>query len=648
MDAPRVANCEGAPQESTITEICFDYKIQLLFATLALYLLLATFFNINGSSAGSWDQYLGQRSDNHILIGTPKSYRADEWAFHTPAILSQCNSKPPFPTENYSLGGYKAPLVMNVPVRHFSMVLRPQFWPFFIVNPERAFAFYWNAKLVILIGGVFLLLMVVLENNFFLSLFGALWVFFSGYMQWWYSSPQEWPELVGCFALFTTAFIQMLISRRKIVVALSSFVFLIAFFNFAVSLYPAHQVPLAYLSCCIIIGVLLPRFRMVYPELLTNRFRLISVTLALTAGLIFLFYSDIKQTLDAFASTVYPGRRRSTGGGVSIVRIFSGFFGTFLSERHFPKVWDNACESSNFFLFFPVPLMFFGLELLRRKKVSALNIGLVIYIAIILFWLIWGFPKPVAQLTLFDRVLERRALLPLGIASIMWTCLLLHRTAKEHTLCSLKCKTGITAIMFIGTLIYSYYFNIVTDDFASISQIIMVCAFVTGASFLLLFRIPLLFAGLILIPNIFFHGLVNPICTGLSPILSNPIYEKISDAVRQDPEAKWIVYGKGVPLLANLTYAAGAKVFNGLKYIPHLDEMRELSLDHDDMTIYNRYGYISLSPGNGPQISFKLLNGRDLYEISVDPENDCWRRLHIAFLLLPTKEGILVRHRGTP
>ena len=292
--------------------------------------------------------------------------------------------------------------------------------------------------------------------------------------------------------------------------------------------------------------------------------------------------------------------------------------------------------------------MFFGLELIRRKKVSALNIGFVIYIAIILLWLIWGFPKPVAQLTLFDRVLERRALLPLGIASIIWTCLLLHGTAKEPNPCSPKCKTGIIAIMFLGTLIYSHYFNIVTDDFASVSQIIMVCAFVTGASYLLLFRIPLLFAGLILIPSIYFHGFVNPICTGLGPIVSNPIYEKISDTVRQDPDAKWIVYGRGDPLLANLTYAAGAKVFNGLKYIPHLDEMRELSLDHDDMTIYNRYGYISLSPSKGPQISFKLLNGRDLYEISVDPENDCWRRLHIAYLLLPTEEGILVRHRGTP
>jgi hypothetical protein len=600
-------------------ELRFDYKVKLLFAALALYLLFATFFSINGSSVGSWNtRFGGYRPDDHLLFGANENVRSDEWAIHTPAILSQCNSNPPFPTENYSLGGYKAPLIMNVPAKHFSMLLRPQFWPFFFVDPERAFAFYWNAKLVILIGGVFLLLMVILENNFFLSLFGSLWFFFSDYMQWWYSSPQEWPELVGCFALFTTAFIQMLISKRKIVVTLSSLVFLIAFFNFVVSLYPAHQVPLAYLSCCIIIGLILPRFRMIYSELLTDRFRLITVivTLLLTAGLLFLFYWDTKQTLDALANTVYPGRRRSLGGEVSIVRIFSDFFYPFISARHFPVVWVNACESSNFLLFFPVPMMLFGLELVRRKKASALNTGFAIYIAIILLWLICGFPKALAQLTLFDRILETRALLSLGIARI-----------------------GITAIMLLGTLILSYYFNIVTEDFASLPQIIIVCAFVAGASYLLLCKRQVLFVGLILIPNIFFHGMINPIRTGLGPILNNPIYKDIKHTVRQNPDAKWIVYERGTPLLANFTYAAGAKVFNGLKYVPHLEEMKKLSLKHADMTIYNRYGYISLPPYKGEQITFNLLGSADLYEILADPQNDCWRRLHITFVLWDTGKG---------
>jgi len=640
---------DRVPNDEAFIEIRFDYKTNLFLAALALYVLLTTCFNINGSSVGIWNNLLNSKTDLHILFGTSKGIRSDEWTIHTPAILSQCNSIPPFPTENYSLGGYKAPLVLNVPVKHFSILLRPQFWLFFLVGTERAFAFYWNMKLAILMGGVFLLLMLILKNNFGISVFGALWVYFSGYLQWWYSSPCEWPELIGCFALFTLALIQILVSRRKIIVVLSSLLFLISFFNFAVSLYPPHQVPLVYLSCCIVIGVLWPRFRTVLSELLMNRFRLafVILTLVLTAGLLFLFYCDTKQTLEVLTNTVYPGRRRSAGGEISIAQIFNGFFGIFMSEKHFPSLWDNVCESSNFFLFFPVPMMLMGWKWLRRKKVSTLDVVFAIYIAIILLWLIWGFPKPVAQVTLFDRVAGPRPLLSLGIASIIWTCLFLHQITKENALYTLKFKITVTAIIFIGVLIHAFYFNVVTDSFASIFQIIIVCTLVPVASLLLISRKTLLFVGLILIPNIMAHGMVNPIRIGLNPILNPPLYERIHQIVRQDPDSKWIVYSSYQ--LANFTYAAGARVFNGLKYIPHLDEMKVLSSKNTDVKIYNRYGYIVLSPVKGSEISFSLLNTADLYMISVNPENDCWKQLGITYCMLPSREGIhLYRYPGKP
>ena len=228
--------------------INFDYKTNLFLATLAIYLLIVTLFSVNGSSVGVWNDVFHQKADSQILLGKPKPIRMDEWSLHTPAILSQCNSPKPFPVENYSLGAYKTPLIMNLPVAHFSTFLRPQYWLFFLVGTEKAYAFYWGMKLALLVGGVFLLLMILLENNFFLSVFGALWVYFSSYMQWWYSSPAMLPELVGYFALLTSAFIIGLTSKRKTLIIAASLVFLVSFFNFVVSLYPPYQVPLAYLS----------------------------------------------------------------------------------------------------------------------------------------------------------------------------------------------------------------------------------------------------------------------------------------------------------------------------------------------------------------------------------------------------------------
>ena len=95
-----------------------------------------------------------------------------------------------------------------------------------------------------------------------------------------------------------------------------------------------------------------------------------------------------------------------------------------------------------------------------------------------------------------------------------------------------------------------------------------------------------------------------------------------------------------MPLLANFAYAAGANVFNGLKYVPNLEEMRELSTNNNDVDIYNRYSYISLLPVKGSQISFNLSVSADHYIISVDPENDCWKRLGITYCLLPTDGGV--------
>ena len=239
-----------------------------------------------------------------------------------------------------------------------------------------------------------MLLMILLENNFFLSVFGALWVYFSSYMQWWYSSPAMLPELVGYFALFTSAFIIGLTSKRKTLIIAACFLFLVSFFNFVVSLYPPYQVPLLYLSFCIVAGVILPRWRYVLSESLKNRFGAICICVSLlaTAGLLLVWYLDVRQTLDVLANTLYPGMRRTLGGGISTAQIFNGFSGFFVNEINFPKIWKNVCESSNFILLFPIPMTIMCWRWFTQKKMSPLDASLAIFILIIVFWQIAGFP----------------------------------------------------------------------------------------------------------------------------------------------------------------------------------------------------------------------------------------------------------------
>ena len=88
----------------------------------------------------------------------------------------------------------------SLPVRHYTMVFRPQLYGFFLFNLEWAYAWYWNMKVFGLLVSMFLLLRVLTRNTG-LALFGSLWLFFSSYVQWWFSCPPMLPEMLSSWAL---------------------------------------------------------------------------------------------------------------------------------------------------------------------------------------------------------------------------------------------------------------------------------------------------------------------------------------------------------------------------------------------------------------------------------------------------------------
>ena len=112
----------------------------LVLGLCGLLFLLCVALRINGSSSSFWYFKLGELDEAKGLIaGSPKPTRSDEWMVWTPAILSQLNHRPPLPVTNPSLGAGAAPLLMSIPVRHYSMLFRPQLWGFFFLDAEHGF-----------------------------------------------------------------------------------------------------------------------------------------------------------------------------------------------------------------------------------------------------------------------------------------------------------------------------------------------------------------------------------------------------------------------------------------------------------------------------------------------------------------------------
>lgn len=290
--------------------IRFDGKTWIFLTLLLLALIAATAFKLSGSSVGMWNIIIkGQDQKLGMVAGTPRAIRADEWMGTTLQMISQAGSNPPFPTTNPVWGSAEVPLIANLPVRHWSMLFRPQYWGFFVLDIDRAFSFYWGMKACFLLGGVFLLLMILTDNDFGMSLLGALWVFFSGFIQWWYSASGMLPEMIGCVALLLVAIHYVVLSPHRWTIAASAVIFLACLLNSALCFYPPFQVPLLYLGIAILVGSLGPRLPTILKrDALAFRISAMGAALLTVAVLGTIFYHDARQAITMARETVYPGR----------------------------------------------------------------------------------------------------------------------------------------------------------------------------------------------------------------------------------------------------------------------------------------------------------------------------------------------------
>ncbi|MBE7212723.1 MAG: hypothetical protein INR65_17050, partial [Gluconacetobacter diazotrophicus] len=229
---------------------------------LALLFLAAVAACLNGSSVALWTA--GSFLDIHprevrpgLLLSTPKVQRADEWNVWTPAMLNQARQEPPFPVHNATLGPGATPLLMSLPARHYTMAFRPALWGFFFLPFDYAFSWYWNAKVFGLGAAVFLLGWTLTGGRFGWSVFTAVAVQFSPFVQWWFSTPAMLPEMIACWSLGLVAALALFApggGRRGRVLAAGAVAFCAV--GFVLCCYPAFEIPLAHVGLCVLAGSL--------------------------------------------------------------------------------------------------------------------------------------------------------------------------------------------------------------------------------------------------------------------------------------------------------------------------------------------------------------------------------------------------------
>ncbi len=607
--------------------IRFDKKVSIyIIVCLTLFLLFVS-LKWHNSSIPYWNQVVndGGDPDRGLLAGKPLRIRSDEWLVASSFILAQ--QKKEFPVSNEALGYGKTPLTFGLPTNHLVSIIRPTFWGYYFLDIERAFAWHWNFKIFPFLISSFLLLMLFTQNNFLLSIFGSIWLFLSSAIQWWSINTELFT--FGCLSVIS--FIYILYSDKPKIIIVNGVLFIISSYSFAMVLYPAYQVPMAYFLFALILGYLIKnknRLRLKFTNTLTWKVLTLGCSMAILLYLVYLFYHESKDTIEVITNTVYPGKRNEKGGDFSIFRLFTDNFSLFMSQEKFPSHWGNICEISSYLMLFPIASIIIVADFIKTKKTDPLLFSLLIFQFVIFIWFFVGFPEILAKLSFFNSSPTYRTFFVFGFSNVIATILFLS----HHKNLIIKNNIVTKLILFFSIFILSYSINYLLNQeahsFFSTTQVLTASIIFSCLNWLVIhfnenkiYRIAFyIICLLFIIPNI----KINPLSKGLSPYYENGIYKTVSGINTKDPGSGWAVFG--IFTYANFLKSAGINCFNGVQMVPPLSKLHVLDPEMKNESIYNRYAHIAFSTYIDGQDSVEFsLNQNDLYSINMDP---CSPRLY--------------------
>ena len=564
----------------------------------------------------------------------------DEWMISSTGVIGQYNAG--MPIKNESVGDLNAPVVWGLPVKDISTVLRPHLWSYFIFDVERAFAFSWNFNIFFFLASTFLLFMLLTKNNFWLSITGTFFIFFSGGLQW-------WSYFIGNYMLYLNgmfiSMVYLLYNKKLLPLVIAGLFFILSVYGFIFNLYPPFQVPLVYLYLFLFIGFLLQRknFQIIKEGLLL-KIIVFTISLVILVGFIYHYYNLVKDTYTLMLNTVYPGRRFSTGGGLINGKVFAEFFGIFMTDLHTPTQWMNICEASGFIMFFPILFYGIGYYYYKTKKTDPILISLSVFILIGLIYVLLGFPGFLSKITLFSMTPDFRTLPIVGVGNcILLICYIASNKTeiKKEKLSWIELGVlGGASLIFM--LIASSLINKATNNFFTGAQVGIATVLIVVSYLLIRYKYlsrTKLALYIVLLVMVLPNAMVNPITKGLGPILENPLVVDSKEIHEKDPQARWALYGDS--RLSNLLKANGINVFNSVKLVPPMKDMKILDPAGKQDSVYNRYAWMTINSKQiadllnsdwGDTVVFRKTN-QDGYITFIDPCSPKFKQLGVKYFV---------------
>ena len=611
---------EGKNNKINIIDVII--KFRFLIASVMFILLVS--FKINGSSIGVWDMYASELIDPKeisVLIGINRPIRSDEWMVQTTYYMAQAMSDEFYPLYNTNIidDGLNMILAYNSPVANLSILGKPFNWGFLLLGKEYGLSWYWAFKTIALLLLSFEISMILTRKMRGLSILSSFWITFSPAIQWWFM------QHVGDTIFFALAMIVAFykyvenIDKNKWRKLAFSLMFAFSAIGFALVIYPAFQVPLAYLILVFMAIIYFGMFKR--PKLKKDDYIFVSMIILIIGIILGQFLLTSMDAIKATLETVYPGKRVSTGGGVELFR-----YAEFMINAYTPLKdinYLNNCEVSSFINFFIGSVIVLFISIRKNVKDIGIGIGLFVVALLQFIWTVVPFNETIAKITFLSYVPTDRMMLMFSFTSMLLSIWAIGVIFREKILSPLV-GTIVALLNFsaYGLLILKSPYR----EYMSLKYLIILFTIYLILNISIFARIKRLFF-VIMALLIFISGMtVNPIVRGVGAIYNKTLSKAIIEIDESDPDSVWLAEGDETK--GEFIYANGAKAINGTHFYPALSTWKKISEDYDE-NIYNRYAHVKINlTTNDTEF---ILENLDAFEIELNVKE--LKSLNIKYIL---------------
>lgn len=591
---------------------CIDFIIKKRYVIIPIIFLICIVFKINFSSINIWNTFLHEDNFSKNILGKSREIRADEWLVQSTTMLAQTLNKDGYKMYNsHIMQGHCNIMMTGGPVLNVTTIAKPLTWGFLLFGAEYGFSWWWALRILLLLIVSFEIARIITQKDNILSIAGMFALAIAPGIMWWFSTAIVDAYIWGMaiVVLFHTYMENLEINNwKKILIAIGMIISIPAF---AFALYPAYQVPLAYVIIIFMINDLIKSFK----KLQKKDYFIMAGTLIISLGILAYFVIFAWNDIQTMMGTVYPGSRFETGGDYTINQFVAGFTNIFLPYNN---EIANPCEISTYIYSITglIALILYYINNFKKEKIGKSNkileIGLI---ALYLFFFVWiyiGFNKILAQITFLYYSPTVRTQLVFGMIGVLIILMLLKKF--ENTKIVNK-KMSIVLSLLTSIGVYLLIKNSSYNKFFTTIKLEIVISMIFFMTYSILQTNKKAFSYIICIISIIAGATINPLNSGIDIIYKTEISQEIQKIIEEDEDSLWIgrYNWSGQYLLAN-----GANTLNGVNSYPNFQWLNIVDPDKKYNDVYNRYAHIGIILAD--KTEFRLLT-TDSYEVDLTYQN---------------------------